>query len=161
ELLAGTLDSLDGHAAWPEWSQRLLIACDQWIGDADDREALLGVLSDLGGLSAFGARAGRDEVQRVLQARLGGGRPRPRPPEAAGAVHLGAPAAIAAIPFRVLAVPGLVEGGYPGPFRLDPFLLDDEREALGVVPSGPPAARRAGQLALFDDEPAPLVPAER
>ncbi len=31
-------------------------------------------------------------------------------------------AAMAGLPFRVVAIPGLVEGGYPGVFRPDPFL---------------------------------------
>ena len=34
------------------------------------------------------------------------------------------------MPFRILVIPGLVEGGYPGVLRPDPFLLDAEREAL-------------------------------
>ena len=49
--------------------------------------------------------------------------------------------------FRVLAIPGLVEGGYPGVLRPDPFLLDDERdrprEATRAVSPGPGADRRA------------------
>ena len=40
ELLSSTLESLAGFAAWPEWSERLQAACDQWIGPEDDREAL-------------------------------------------------------------------------------------------------------------------------
>ena len=38
--------------------------------------------------------------------------------------------AMAGLPFRVVAIPGLVEGGYPGVFRPDPFLLDEERLRL-------------------------------
>src|ERR1044071_7226838 len=47
--------------------------------------------------------------------------------------------ALAGLPFRVVAIPGLVEGGYPGVLRPDPFLLDAEREALGVTPASEPA----------------------
>jgi putative RecB family exonuclease len=46
---------------------------------------------------------------------------------------VGALDAMAGLPFRVLAVPGLVEGGYPGVFRPDPFLLDSERLALRAL----------------------------
>ena len=165
ELLSSTLESLTGQASWPEWSERLQAACDQWIGPEDDREALVSVLEDLAGLSTFGARADWSEVERVLDARLAWER-LPMPPRTSGAIHLGALDAIAGLPFRVVAIPGLVEGGYPGPLRLDPFLLDHEREALAApapVPSAPSArsapsapsagtARRGGQLALFGAE---------
>lgn len=145
ELLSSTLETLAGRASWPEWSARLQTACDQWIGAADDRETLVGLLADLGGLQAFGAQADWDEVERVLEARVDWER-LPMPPVSSGAVHIGAFDAIAGLPFRVVAIPGLVEGGFPGAFRLDPFLLDHEREAL--VPA---VARKAtaGQLALF------------
>jgi RecB family exonuclease len=74
--------------------------------------------------------------------------------------------AMAGLPFRVVAIPGLVEGGYPGVVRPDPFLLDPEREALaesGVPAPAPPSDRPAakGQLSLFDEEPmAPPAPAD-
>ena len=146
ELLSSTLESLEGFASWPEWSQRLQAACDQWIGPEDDRDALADVIADLAGLSSFGGRAGWRDVERVLATRLAWER-LPMPPRTSGAIHLGALDAIAGLPFRVLAIPGLVEGGYPGPLRLDPFLLDHEREALAA----PPPRRTAGQLALFGD----------
>ncbi len=38
----------------------------------------------------------------------------PLEPVAGGAVHVGALDAMAGLPFRVVAIPGLVEGGYPG-----------------------------------------------
>ena len=147
ELLSSTLESLTGLASWPEWSERLQAACDQWIGAEDDREALVDVIADLAGLSSFGSRATWSEVERVLTTRLHWER-LPMPPRTSGAIHLGALDAIAGLPFRVLAIPGLVEGGYPGTLRLDPFLLDHEREALAA----PSPRRTAGQLALFGDE---------
>jgi hypothetical protein len=150
ELLSSTLEGLEGLASWAEWSERLAAACDQWIGPEDDREALLDVIADLSGLSSFGGRAPWREVERVLTTRLHWER-LPMPPRTSGALHLGALDAIAGLPFRVLAIPGLVEGGYPGTLRLDPFLLDDEREALAA----PPPRRTAGQLGLFDQPDAP------
>lgn len=150
ELLSSTLESLDGLASWAEWSERLQAACDQWIGPEDDRDALAGVVADLAGLSSFGGRASRRDVERVLATRLAWER-LPMPPRTSGAIHLGALDAIAGLPFRVVAIPGLVEGGYPGPLRLDPFLLDHEREALVATPP----RKTAGQLALFGDEDAP------
>ena len=77
---------------------------------------------------------------------------------------------MAGVPFRLVAIPGLVEGGYPGVFRPDPFLLDAEREALsGPSPaavSRPPRARRRAseeaQLPLFaeaEGEPDDAPPA--
>jgi ATP-dependent helicase/DNAse subunit B len=73
----------------------------------------------------------------------------PLEPHPAGALHVGSLDAMAGVPFRVVAVPGLVEGGFPGVIRPDPFLLDAEREALAVTPpaEGP---RKPRQLSLFD-----------
>jgi hypothetical protein len=114
ELLSSTLATLEGTAPWPEWSQRLAAACDQWIGPADDRETLVELLADLGGLSALGAQAGWTEVERVLLTRVEWER-LPMAPVASGAVHLGAFDAIAGLPFRVVAIPGSWRAGSPAP----------------------------------------------
>jgi hypothetical protein len=92
-------------------------------------------------------------------------------------VHVGALDAMAGLPFRVLAIPGLVEGGYPGVFRPDPFLLDSERLALrhpeggfGSAPEGSlvvrssapvrvPVSRKPSQLDLFSEAASPASPA--
>jgi RecB family exonuclease len=141
ELLGGTLDSLDGEASWAEWVERLRTVVDQWIGPEQDRDAVLEVIADLGGLESVAARAPWAEVEQVLEARFEWER-LPLEPLEGGAVHVGALDAMAGMPFRVAAIPGLVEGGYPGVFRPDPFLLDAEREALrlsAVLPQ--PAAK--------------------
>ena len=49
----------------------------------------------------------------------------------------------------VLAIPGLVEGGFPGVLRPDPFLLDGEREALGATPARAANGAATAQLSLF------------
>jgi RecB family exonuclease len=136
ELLAGTLDGLDGEASWAEWVERLRTVIDQWIGPEKDRDAVLEMIADLGGLESVAARAPWAEVEQVLEARFEWER-LPLEPLASGAVHVGALDAMAGMPFRVAAIPGLVEGGYPGVFRPDPFLLDSEREALRAQDSGP------------------------
>lgn len=166
ELLSGTLDALSGEASWPEWSERLHGVLDQWMGREKDRERVAEVIADLGGLAFLGARAPWGEVERVLEARFEWER-LPLDPLSTGAVHVGVMDALAGLPFRIVAIPGLVEGGYPGVLRPDPFLLDAERQALAagtpIVAAGPfpragavaPAARR--QLSLFDDEPSPAT----
>jgi RecB family exonuclease len=189
ELIAATLDGLSGEAPWPEWSARLREAFDQWIGPERDREAVADVISDLASLGGIASRAPWREVEDVIEARFEWER-LPLEPVSTGAVHVGAMDAMAGLPFRVLAIPGLVEGGFPGVLRPDPFLLDREREALNR-PAAPDAATtstvassggappvrgsavplRSGQkqLSLFDDEPpprplapaAPLPPPER
>jgi RecB family exonuclease len=63
---------------------------------------------------------------------------------------------MAGLPCRGVAIPGLVEGGYPGVIRPDPFLLDAEREALAAPP--PRAPGRSGQLRLFDEAGSPPEP---
>lgn len=153
DALAETLDALAGEHPWPEWSSRLLAALDRWIGTERDRDAVAEVLGDLAGLGALAPAASWPEVEAVLEARLEWERV-PMTPPATGGVHVGAIDAIAGLSFRVLAVMGLVEGGYPGPIRPDPFLLDLEREALDG-PEGAIATPRAErrQLSLFDPEP--------
>jgi RecB family exonuclease len=161
ELLSATLDTLSGSELWPVWSERLHTVCAQWIGPTRDRESLSGVVADLASLGSLSSRASWEEVEQVLEARLDWER-LPLEPVEGGAVHVGALDAMAGLPFRVVAVPGLVEGGYPGVLRPDPFLLDDEREALagGHEPTPgppvdvpePPKPRPSGQMSLFDDE---------
>jgi ATP-dependent helicase/nuclease subunit B len=169
ELLSGTLDALSGEASWPEWAERLHGVLEQWMGRERDREKVAEVIADLGGLAFLGARAPWHEVERVLEARLEWER-LPLDPLSTGAVHVGVMDALAGLPFRIVAIPGLVEGGYPGVLRPDPFLLDTERDALAAqhaapavaaavrVPTASTPPRR--QLSLFDEEiPAPSAAA--
>jgi ATP-dependent helicase/nuclease subunit B len=159
ELLALELDALSGEATWREWSERLKGVCERWVapqGETDrEREAVLRVLTELSGLSTIDARVAWNEVQMVVEARFEHKR-LPLDPPMSGAVHVGALDALAGLPFRVVAIPGLGEGGYPGVLRPDPFLLDPEREALAEVGLSPPAGRAPrkkpeakAQLSLF------------
>ena len=161
ERMAETLDTLAGEATWAEWADRLQAAFDQWIGSGRDREAVAAVIADLRGLAFLERQAPWADVEAVLEARFEWERV-PLDPLATGAIHVGAIDAMAGLPFRVVAIPGLVEGGYPGVVRPDPFLLDPEREALAdAVPPPPPRGRPAakGQLSLF--EPPPAAPPPR
>ena len=159
DAIAETVDGLAGRASWREWSDRLRGVCDRWIGPGRDREALMDVIADLGGLGFLGGPAPWDEVEAVLEARLEWER-LPLDPIEGGAVHVGALDAMAGLPFRVIAIPGLVEGGYPGVLRPDPFLLDAARQEVTREARAPrPKAKRpradGRQLALFDvHEPA-------
>ncbi len=151
EALHATLDELCGAASWAEWSVRLLAVMDRWIRAVRDREAVRGVIADLPGLATIAPRAQWPEVETVLEARLEWERV-PLDPVRSGAVHVGALEAMAGLTFRVVAIPGLVEGGYPGAPRPDPFLLDPERAALRAAPEQRTALRRhsaTAQLALF------------
>jgi RecB family exonuclease len=176
ELLGATLDALAGEATWAEWVERLRTVVDQWIGPERDRDAVLEVVADLGGLGSVAARAPWTEVEQVLEARFEWER-LPKEPLEGGAVHVGALDAMAGLPFRVVAIPGLVEGGYPGVFRPDPMLLDEERRLLlvrdlghsesgsGAAPEGSAGPRRSapsssrsrraspGQLSLLWEAP--------
>ena len=176
ELLGGTLDSLAGEASWAEWVERLRTVVDQWIGPERDRDAVLEMIADLGGLGSVAARASWVEVEQVLEARFEWER-LPLEPQEGGAVHVGALDAMAGLPFRVIAIPGLVEGGYPGVFRPDPFLLDSDAKRRRIclpraipsrrsrnppVPSpasaSPSRSRRAlsSQLSLFPSWESPV-----
>jgi RecB family exonuclease len=164
ELLGQTLDGLDGEATWAEWSVHLRGVMELWLAEeappTAEHEKVLEVIEDLSAVSALSARAHWRDVEQVLEGRFEDVR-LPVEKVETGAVHVGALDAMAGVPFRFVAVPGLVEGGYPGVVRPDPFLLDAERDALnkGHSPASPavptaPARRRApeGQLALFADE---------
>ena len=113
---------------------------DQWLGPERDREAVLEVIADLGGLGSVATRAPWSEVEQVIEARFEWER-LPLEPLEGGAVHVGALDAMAGLPFRVVAIPGLVEGGYPGVFRPDPFLLDSERDGAPSPGSWPCGGR--------------------
>jgi len=157
EALAKTLDGLTGEAAWPDWSRRLEAVFDAWVGAERDREAVAEVLADLARLASVSPRAPWRDVEAVLEARFEWER-LPVGPLTSGGVHVGALDAMAGLPFRVVAIPGLVEGGYPGVLRPDPFLLDAEREALVLAAAPAPRARAHArapaerQLSLFDLE---------
>lgn len=160
-----TLRLLSGEASWPEWSDRLRQVLAQWVSGEPDREAVEGVIADLAGLQALEARVAWDEVEHVLESRFEWER-LPTPPVEKGAVHAGALDAIAGLRFRVLAFPGLVEGGFPGVLRPDPLLLDGERAAL-ALPQQPAAPKRAGrpaqrarQLSLFERPPVGAFPTD-
>jgi RecB family exonuclease len=172
EYLNAALDSLSGEATWAAWVERLRTVVDQWLGPERDRDAVLDVVADLGGLGSVATRAPWSEVEQVIEARFEWER-LPLEPLEGGALHVGALDAMAGLPFRVVAIPGLVEGGYPGVFRPDPFLLDSERKALGaqdparlergdtvsVSPSSHLRSRKPAQLALFSDAPSgPAAP---
>ena len=163
ELLASTLDALSGEATWTAWADRLQEVVVQWIGPERDTEAVAAVVAELAGLGAIEARVPWATLERVVETRLEWER-LPLDPVAKGAVHIGALEAMAGLPFRVVAIAGLVEGGFPGVLRPDPFLLDPERERLRgtlLAATTPRSARPAsasrrranGQLSLFEEEP--------
>ncbi len=170
EILSATLDGLSGQAPWTEWSTRLRQVFEQWVGAAGarlaelERQAVLDVLADLGGLGSLAPEAGWEEVEAVLEARFEWERV-PLEPQPSGAVHVGALDALAGLPFRYVAVLGLAEGSYPPILRPDPFLLDRERTALArpgttSPPSAlsapePTAPRSGAQMSLFDRAEAP------
>jgi RecB family exonuclease len=157
--LHATLALLSGEASWAEWAERLLRVLDAWIvpggADAADREAVRLVLQQLAALGAASAHARWPEVEAVLESRFEWQR-QPLAPLETGGVHIGSLDALAGLPFRWVAIVGLVEGGFPGVLRPDPLLLDADRQALRVVPAAPVsrAAKPRGQLSLFDDAPA-------
>jgi RecB family exonuclease len=115
-------------------------------------------IADLTSLGSYSRTARWAEVEEVLEARFEWER-MPLDPISTGAVHVGVLDALAGLPFRVVAIPGLVEGGYPGVLRPDPFLLDAEREALSPRP-GAARAGKSGQLSLLDALDAGPPPAD-
>ena len=177
EYLNGTLEGLAGEATWGEWVERLRTLVEIWLGTEPDKEkeAVLDVIAKLGGLGSITTRAPWSEVEQVVETRFEW-KLLPLEEPKVGAVHVGSLDAMAGLTFRAVAIPGLVEGGYPGVFRPDPFLLDDERLMLRT-PAGNPSqespprasdqrssvsvlprlSRRPAQLdLLFQDASAPV-----
>ena len=103
---AGRSTRLAGEATWAEWVERLRTVVDQWIGPERDRDAVLEVIADLGGLGSVAARAPWAEVEQVLEARFEWERLPLEPPEG-GAVHVGA--------LDAMAGPALPRGRDPRP----------------------------------------------
>jgi ATP-dependent helicase/DNAse subunit B len=56
-----------------------------------------------------------------------------RAQQAQEGVFIGDLATVCAMPFRIVIVPGLIEGRFPQTVRQDPFLLDAERQHLAEV----------------------------
>jgi ATP-dependent helicase/nuclease subunit B len=166
QALDQTLSELEGEATWDEWAHRLRRVLDRWIapvtGAAAERTAVAEMIQALAGLGFATPTARWADVESVLEARLEWER-LPLEPLAAGGVHVGTIDALAGLPFRFVAVPGLVEGGFPGVLRPDPLLLDHERRALAAsaLPGSPPRAAATGQLSLFDEPPAAVPPPPR
>jgi len=157
--LDATLAELAGTASWTDWAERLLRAFDLWIGERPggvaERAAVRELIQALAGLGFAAGTARWDDVETVVESRLEWERT-PLEPMESGGVHVGALDALAGLPFRWVAIAGLVEGGFPGVLRPDPLLLDRERELLtapAAAPAPTPANPRRGQLSLFDEEP--------
>lgn len=144
------------ETSWAEWSERLVRVFDDWTsapaGDVAEHVAVRTVLLELARLGAASPRATWSDVEAVLESRFEWER-LPAEPPSKGGVHVGALSALAGLPFRWVAIVGLVEGGFPGVLRPDPLLLDDERRHVAAPAAAPVHSRRQGQLSLFDEEP--------
>ncbi len=80
-----------------------------------DREAVRDVIADLAGLGVRRRPRRLERGRAACSRRASSGSACPlEPPATGGAIHVGAMDAMAGLPFRVVAIPGLVEGGYPG-----------------------------------------------
>jgi hypothetical protein len=152
ELLSTTLDGLAGEASWAEWSAHLEDVCERWIGAEQDREAVIEVVADLAGLASVSPRAAWADVERVVEARFEWERV-PMTPPSTGGVHIGVLDAMAGLPFRLVVIPGLVEGGYraccgPIPFSSIPSAKswpEPQRPRNRLLPTclAHPACRRS------------------
>jgi ATP-dependent helicase/DNAse subunit B len=145
---------------------------EDWIAwEAQDEECarVAEVLRELAGLGRLGeTQVPWRDVEQVVVSRFELER-RPLEPVEGGAIHVGALDAMAGLDFRVVMIPGLVEGGFPGTLHPDPFLLDDERATLNRALGGPlagsaevqatPPPRSTGQLSLFGQPEEPVASA--
>ena len=114
------------------------------------------MIADLGGLGSVAARAPWTRSSRCSRRASSGSACRSIRSEG-GAVHVGALDAMAGLPFRVVAIPGLVEGGYPGVLRPDPFLLDRSARRCESV-GGPRGRLRRTRRSALSARAAPASP---
>jgi ATP-dependent helicase/DNAse subunit B len=157
ESLHASLAFTDLKLPLDQWSTRLLALGNDWIRPTNEieeteRQLVNETLEEIGALVAVSSAVSFDRVLSVIEAQFERKR-RPLEERSRVGVHVGSPEALSGGRFRFVAVLGLVEGGYPGVFRPDPFLLDPEREALSgeaaIVRSPQPSPQRS----LFDEEP--------
>ena len=116
------LDGLPEQTLWSDWLRALRRLSSTALRSPD---SVLGVLAELEPMANVGP-VGLSEVQQVLNERLT--RLLPEPPERHyGRVFVGTLAEARARSFKIVFVPGLAEGIFPGKILEDPLLLDEYR----------------------------------
>lgn len=140
-----------------QWSTRLRSLALDWIRPSNEIETeehalVVETLEELSALATLSPAVSFDQVGSVIEAQFDRKR-RPLEEHSRVGVHVGSPEALSGGRFKFMAVLGLVEGGYPGVFRPDPFLLDSERQALSDEVQAAPPRKAAAQLSLFDPDP--------
>ncbi|MBK5257010.1 MAG: exodeoxyribonuclease V subunit gamma [Vicinamibacteria bacterium] len=163
--LRAVVESLDASLAFTrkklpldQWSNELLSLFGDWIRptteiERTEAQLVCETLEEIGALSTVSPAVTFDRVSSVIEAQFERKR-RPLEERSRVGVHVGSPEALSGGRFRFLALLGLVEGGYPGIFRPDPFLLDPERQALSDAVFAAPPPKAVAQLSLFDNDPA-------
>jgi RecB family exonuclease len=158
EKLETSLAFTRGTLPLDRWSAELLSLFDDWIKPTNEIEGteaqlVCETLEEIAALSTVSPPVTFAGVLSVIEAQFDRKR-RPLEERSRVGVHVGSPEALSGGRFRFMAILGLVEGGYPGVFRPDPFLLDAERQALSDAVLAAPPPRDVAQLRLFDSDPA-------
>ena len=110
-----------------------------------ESDGIAALLAGFDVLAPLGTPLTLDEFAELLDAALASPA-EPGPETRAGKVFVGALHQALGLPFRLVAIPGLVEQGFPVPPRPDPILLDEERARLHAqVPDGRPGLALAAQ----------------
>ncbi len=162
EKLHGSLAFTGEKLPLDAWSTRLLALCNDWIRptseiEETERQLVCETLEELGALATVSSSVTFDRVLSVIEAQFDRKR-RPLEERSRVGVHVGSPEALSGGRFRFVALLGLVEGRFPGVFRPDPFLLDQERKALSDEAAAVPPPQAVTQLSLFDDDQPPPAP---
>lgn len=139
-----------------QWAFHLLALCREWIRPSNEieeteTELVSETLEAVGALASVSSAVPFERVLSVLEAQFERKR-RPLEERSRVGVHVGSPEALSGGRFRLVAVLGLVEGGFPGVFRPDPFLLDAERQTLSEGAPVSPRRKPSPQLTLFEED---------
>jgi|GEM_PF-1345165 len=128
--LFDALDALPAKAPWPRFAESIAALCERFVDSgAEGFDEVMGLIRSISGLHETGEEASRDEVITVLTDALDEMRFRPATSQEHGIVVAGIMVA-RCVPFRVVAVPGVVERSFPRVVRQDPLLLDNERREI-------------------------------
>ncbi|HTU48500.1 MAG TPA: PD-(D/E)XK nuclease family protein [Bryobacteraceae bacterium] len=121
------LASLPKDAVWSEWLPALHELADESLRRPQELHELLGQLAPLGEIGPVGL----EQVLRVLAPRLSSSR---KSSDGAryGKIFVGSIEEARGLSFRLVFLPGLNEGLFPGPSDEDPLLLNEVRQALAL-----------------------------
>lgn len=133
ERFVSASENLPPVNTWRGWTEQALILFSTYVSSSLYTDQVIAVLTRLGRLDLFDERLSLQEWLRVVVETLQTTATMPIHGEPLHGVFIGDLYAARGVPFRVVIIPGLIEGQFPRTIRQDPLLLDAERQHIGEV----------------------------